>query len=637
MNEIIDQVQLIIGGDSSQAVKALQDVTKQIDNNVKHAGNTGKQTGDAYGRGFAQAQDRWLRVAEMGLRKFGLGPVANLVRDFQYISRAMESTKRFTSGPGRTGGPNGGVGPGGLAAAVAAEAGLDLAMRPRLAKSAYKNYAEMFSSGVVVPLPGTKLPTNKLNSFISKVGSFFGKNIGLSSFGGATLGGLGGVGAGLGIMSLGADASKKKEELAEKMEGFKNLREEIERIKDPIERAARILKEFGADGLVEYRNLTEEVKKYTEETINSSGALRTWQYSSGLVIADMKEAWGDLKDFFLGAYVYPVSRGLDVILEKIGLVSSKDLDKLAGSEADLKWMQKNRDKQLLDGIKKKEEAEKQAKKDLEEEYKAQEDLVEEREKYKDAVQKSYFEEKKSSEQLTELLKQYHDLNAALQKVDENSALEVQFLNQQLDVTQKIKKLREDMAKDTITSADKNKFSLGDLSKMNTPAGRKAQGIMTLEDQRRLDFATYGSNYNSATDAQKKAFALRDSQIELGRRELGKGGFLQSDEFTVGNVWDQYQRRVMGPGGKEVKMPPIVTLGQLAKDFPQLKQSILGYEAISKMDAKYPGNTKYKDALEYHRNLIDSQLKDLNNNNPLLSMAAEFVRQGALPVKAINSR
>ena len=97
--DIVQRVQVLIGGDASQAKKVIKEVEGELKASQARqrstAATTGAQTGDAYGRAYNRAQDRWLKVAEDGFRKYG-GTVGGILGDilgqFDKIGKAREAT-----------------------------------------------------------------------------------------------------------------------------------------------------------------------------------------------------------------------------------------------------------------------------------------------------------------------------------------------------------------------------------------------------------------------------------------------------------------------------------------------------------------------------------------------------------------
>jgi hypothetical protein len=126
-------------------------------------------------------------------------------------------------------------------------------------------------------------------------------------------------------------------------------------IKDPVEKTRAILKELGADGQAEYRKLTDEVKKYTEEQSKSSEAVRLYQANSkaamdmlGGWVVSAKDAVGD----FFGWFGEKFAVASNAIAGLFGQSVSKELlDNIAEGEARIDKMQKTLDKKREEAVK----------------------------------------------------------------------------------------------------------------------------------------------------------------------------------------------------------------------------------------------------------------------------------------------
>ena len=150
--DIVQRVQVLIGGDASQAKKVIKEVEGELKASQARqrstAATTGAQTGDAYGRAYNRAQDRWLKVAEDGFRKYG-GTVGGILGDilgqFDKIGKAREATDRLRQVGGGVGGRVAGEAAGefggsllGQAGATAVGAGVGAAAAPTIRKGRSK-------------------------------------------------------------------------------------------------------------------------------------------------------------------------------------------------------------------------------------------------------------------------------------------------------------------------------------------------------------------------------------------------------------------------------------------------------------------------------------------------------------------
>lgn len=85
MSDLQNRVKIEVAADASGANKVLADLTKK-----------GKETGDKFGKNLNQAQERWLKVAEDGLRKYGgtVGAVfADILQQYDKVKKAMDASK----------------------------------------------------------------------------------------------------------------------------------------------------------------------------------------------------------------------------------------------------------------------------------------------------------------------------------------------------------------------------------------------------------------------------------------------------------------------------------------------------------------------------------------------------------------
>lgn len=131
MSDIVQKVQVLIGGNAEQAkkvIKEVEDSMKASQQRMKaQSTNVGKDMGDQMGKAFSQAQDKWLKVAEGSLRQYGgrVGRViADIIGQFDRIGKARDASRRLSNLGGQGTPTNTGLSAVEIAAATAAGSSL---------------------------------------------------------------------------------------------------------------------------------------------------------------------------------------------------------------------------------------------------------------------------------------------------------------------------------------------------------------------------------------------------------------------------------------------------------------------------------------------------------------------------------
>lgn len=288
-----ENVTVVIDGDSKPLEMAVAKSNKVLEqsqkNNERIASKGGQSAGDAFGRQFNRAQDRWMNLAENGFRKWG-GTVGGIVADvlgaFDKVDKVQQATERFertaVRGAGshlasEAGGNAAGVAAGSAIGSYAGSNGIIESLLVKRAKQQFKQ-AELFTrrgnmeklagmgpvtigdrlnAGMMYARGGVNMIRGKLGGpDLGGISKFFGGSIGL-----AVAGGIGAIAA---VVKGYEKLAQVYDEIVEKQKKFadnKFVIDAIESLGNTTDKTRAILKKFGDDGLEAYRKLQDEQKK----------------------------------------------------------------------------------------------------------------------------------------------------------------------------------------------------------------------------------------------------------------------------------------------------------------------------------------------------------------------------------------
>jgi hypothetical protein len=363
------RINLLIGGDATQAKKALADAENSVkkfgDSTKKTAQASGKATGEEFGKGMSQATDRWMRFTSGALRKhFGEWGryAADALEHVDKFSKAVDKTPglRFGSvratgaSPILSGATQGAVATG-IAAGVGAGAGVGLGKSSLLDQMLARNGNGSASTGIgdffdmsksPVLNRGRKILKSKIVQQALQLGlgglGLLTKGIGAAAIIG-TGGAIGGVAGGFAALSaIGKNRDKQR---GVEIEGFKTkgIVEEINNIKDPVERTRAILKEFGEDGQAKFREMEKSVAQFNKTLSDTSG----WRAFGEAASISTKVVFGAIKDLVSPATNFIKDQFQLVAMYWSGL-SKEVVDEIAEGEATIQKMQAKSDKMAAD-------------------------------------------------------------------------------------------------------------------------------------------------------------------------------------------------------------------------------------------------------------------------------------------------
>jgi hypothetical protein len=326
MADYQQKIELLIGGNSTEAVEALQkaqDKAKQVANDVPaKMGKSGKDAGEKFGRELFTSQKKWLDASASLLNQYG-GRVGRILggllsqygrlRDAQLTSQRLSERMAAEAGGSALGK--------GVATAAGSAAGSFFGAKKGAAGGAYKATAEIIRElqplmSLPEPPKRKQLPPgfraddqglmfdrrliNEPQQVISKQAPPVIANA--TRFSGvlATLGKVAGsVGLVLGgtlAVAIGAVAATfaigaiRAKQFRKEVESYKTkiLVEEINSIGDSVERTAAILQALGKDGQAKFIEMEKEVEKLNRKLKDSSG-WRQFSTLASLAAGTMKD------------------------------------------------------------------------------------------------------------------------------------------------------------------------------------------------------------------------------------------------------------------------------------------------------------------------------------------------------------
>lgn len=596
MSDIVERVQVLIGGNAEGAKKVIREVEEEMKASQRRMKDSsvsvGRDAGDKMGRAFATAQDRWLRVAESGFRRYGgrIGSyVADIIGQFDKISKAREATNNLS----RVSGGGGGGG------ASAAEIAAGSAIGSAAARGGIRNRINRFGTGIYNLAFGSRRPNKGFGesifdrvrtiasrrrsadardligdmdepdrvkragellaqnrrggirgligdlayqSRVPKVGSVLqsalSKSGGVRGAAGEMLGGVARTGLGIGRMAfapigvgalaLGGAAiaggaalynkGKENRETRKKLLDSEDLVKEIDAIKDPVKKAQKILEEFGENGAGRFRELKEETKSL-RESLGSSD----WANAAEKIVV----GWESITNWLSGIFsplIKQIGKEINELASMWTGMSDEMVEESQRIEASINRNRRKADKILEDRAKKEKKA------------------VEDKKKYTEGLQKELAAEEAEAAELVKekisLEQQYVELQQIIFGLSEkkNRSLEEEVMLKKAnnEFTKVNSKLEEQRAKDSEKAADaaakeaqarerisdRSKLGVGDLAKKNTPAGRAAAQVESLEEQ--AQNARAAGNIGLADRLTGQANNIRG--------KLGAAGIIKSGEF-----------------------------------------------------------------------------------------------------------
>lgn len=262
MAELNNKINILVSVDKTEGDRTLRSLTPSI-------GQHGRAAGDAWGKGFSTAAERWMRAIGGVLRRFGGEFGRNIAEGLEVSERfgkAIHATERAAiTGVGQAGGTFAGQ-----AGATALGAGVGPRLIDRFMRRVGTATAHFTPEGAV--LSDIKYTTYFLG--ISKAA--LGVAGAIAAFGLALIGAINHMGKAreesrklakeLGLVVGVFSALKDDKEFIDLWKKFGEngleAAKKISKIKDPILKTQAIIKEFGNDGLNVYQSLIEASGKY---------------------------------------------------------------------------------------------------------------------------------------------------------------------------------------------------------------------------------------------------------------------------------------------------------------------------------------------------------------------------------------
>lgn len=559
--DITQRVQVLIGGDASQAKKVIREVESELKASQarqrRSAASTGAQTGEAYGRAFSRAQDKWLKVAESALSRYGgrIGQVlAGVIGQYDKVGKAMEASSELRGGKGGALQTAGGSLLGSTIGSYVGTNGTMAYLKRKQRQFGDRALLHRFARRELDPnksfFEESQRIEKKLVSAHTKVNvaSFFVQNAGAILKWSAAIGVASVVVTGF-IKTLSMLANTYKE-LAEKQSlATKNdvLINSINAIGNSAERTAEILRRFGENGKEAFAKLIEENRKLNQELQDKKG-LMAYGLQANLVFDGISERlqsiregiasvtgfnsfkqgfWSGTKEV-AGAGMNLMQKGfkyspVGFLLKQFGFeaASKEDAEGVLESEkqANLKVAQGNA------YIAAREKQKQKDKEDIER-------LSEEKKNINERIKEEKEEELSIDEQIENVQKAIKDIKDKKNLLDRKS---VDYAKLEVDENQKMLKLTQLRNKETEERRkeherirklqDRDKYSISELSKaegVNPRAVNAAKRIEQLEENAKR--ANANGNSDLADNLRNEANILRN--------QLGESGAIQSDEFGV---------------------------------------------------------------------------------------------------------
>jgi hypothetical protein len=666
--DIQQRVQILIGGDATQAKKVIKEVENEMRaSQVRQrstAAKAGSEVGESYGRAFNRAQDRWLKTAEDGFRRYGGrvgGIIANVIGMYDKFDKSVKSTRELGSQSAQSAAAKGAVGNNISTAELVASSviGSSLSMGKHkkivgVRRSSFKplqtingfavlpmSVAEqelfsraMYAQDAMSPaelsaydiLKQNQLKGNKrmrvrqpsiarqARKAVKKI-PVLGMDIApVARFVGGTAGALvGGTAAAvMGVVMAFKALGSVYDVIIEKEKRYasnKDLIDSIEKLGNTTDKTREILKQFGKDGLEAYRKLQEEQIKLGREVEDD----KKWRSMSlnAKITTDAISGWfGKL----WGGIKYGAASSFNFFAKAFG-VSKEIGDQIAEREADITRMQRLADKQKVDRVQKEDE-DKKAKEELDDlRWKEKADELKENE-LKIAVDLLKLKKDQSKEIKDQLNyeKAKAELDALVEKRSEKereakeriaTAAERAADAAEREVEAKKRELTrdyEESVRNQRTIEDKSRYTISDLADTNSVAGNAAKNIQSLEGQAKQ--ARLNGNHRLAERLIGQANTIRG--------QLGAAGITQSGEY--------------------------------GEDFPLAKsaptRALTPAERMQEALMMSPGILKYGDRAGYGALKVKglSRLSEMQSGKkPVKTLDEYLAENGYIPVKPKNGK
>jgi hypothetical protein len=348
---------------------------------------------------------------------------------------------------------------------------------------------------------------------------------------------IGGLIAPLAIFGIAGRARNKSRTEDVKSMGSSDLVDEINGIKDPVEKTKRILAEFGADGQKKFRELTVAVKKFKEEFANDAEIRRFGETSSVV--------WDAMSSAASKAW-HGIMTGAAVAFNYLASLSGQDVDQeladlVATSAAEAERVEKNLDIARKAAIAKQEFVQSMANKTIEADRSvmSSEDLLLSYERENYILNENIDALKKSGKEMDKL----YTLELA-----------------RVDVNKTIKSLKKDIAKADEEAAAK-KFA-SDRKEMEN-----ANAIKSIEDEIGILLKKKADKQKESND---KVLAMEDNlAVEINASRLA--GSMVDKVEKVKNIEIQIANIRKNSGKDQVEID--TKLLELATEKKALEKSI----------------------------------------------------------------
>lgn len=660
MDELQKKIQLIIGGDAKKAEDVLKEVNKSIANTGKQAAKHGRDVGDKFGHAMERAQDRWLKVAQDGFRRyFGSigGYIADALEQYEKFDKAVNASNRVKQIRGTlSGAPSvrsqvaaqttSGAVTNALKSAERQEANSTFGFGEQVAANSLGAGGAAFAGGVAHSswLQRTKNLANERKS-ANQMALAFGHTppnpgrlqtyaeaalAGLSKVGRIPLSaigfGAGAIGAGLlggiGLNALAARGEGDRQSKEKELAGYKQLIAEINKAKTPADRTKAILKELGENGVAQFDKIKEAVQKADEELQKSPNYFRTFQFASKMAFTSI----ADYAKTAASAIIMPFGIAFQWLVTKATGITPKFVKDFAEGIAMTDRLTKKLEERKIEALKKREAEEKAYEEDLL-------DTVDAQDAYTQAVKDSKYEFSVLDDKVAILQKRQKEYSEALMFAGDQTRIQNKLLKEQVELENDVKRLKKEQAQVAIEKGDKQRLSLSELATMKASNAaqlkniKKAQEIQSLEEKARNSVA--GGDFINATKNFGKAQALR--------RQLGVAGILQSGEFTPPDPQKFSNNKSVSFAEMISKNP------DLYLDYARLSQlqEALKAHGIYKVNPEKPFDfvdqenkrrDNLKAAIEVQQAKIKEKLENRANKDPLMRLAEVFSQSGnRLPI------
>jgi hypothetical protein len=535
---IEERIDVVVAGNASGAIKAINEVTKETEKASKTTSDikakSGKKDADRYFSAYNRAQAGWLRVLENNFRRYGGrvgGIIGDVIKNYTDVSRAMTHTRQV--GGQVSGDILGNAAVGGAATGAGAFGGSLLGQKKK---------PHLVFDGIddILANKPSKKPT-----FLSKIGNFIKP---LIMFGTVIASVVVSVGALFAAMKKLSNVYKELYDKQVLLTKNQALIDSINAMGSSTERNAEILRRFGEDGFDAYAKLRDEHRKLAQELKNKEGlseygaaANASLQAISDKVqeVRDQVASLTGVESFKsgFGSGLLEMGAGGWDILQKgfqkspVGWVMKKfgyegatkeDGEDIARGDREVL----KRQQLLNDKLKARIAADKEAKELQDDKNKLDKDAL----NIQNEIVELQNERLTIEQQIDIVNKRQKQLVDEQKKYSKDSiefkTLEVDKLKNQLTLTELINK-REDERNQLIADrnrlADRDKFSISELAgseEASAAARNAANDIQRLEDQAKIA-RSYGN-----TDASE---SLRNQANQI-RNKLGQAGIISANEF-----------------------------------------------------------------------------------------------------------